>query len=305
ARVRASPSPRPARRNGIPHSSPVPAAFESRPRGVQLGRELPRPRADTPRSPAAARPLVGQRRASTAPPPPHPARRRSASTRSQADVPAQSISAHVRIAASRPAQRTQAVYGRSGAVKRVSRPVPPHPPQRSPPQRTSALPPSLRTLKSAPTRRRRRSQRHPTPHVPAPHHVVRPIKRPLAHAAQTPGTRRRSPSRPPTHIGRCVAVRARSARASRVAGRGTGGARGNAATESAMSARARSNARTLLAGDRGPRAACGNAARRGSAGTQHAAGQRDGEAPASGAVWGGPGRCDFGRESGRVRRKDT
>ncbi|KAJ7082737.1 hypothetical protein B0H15DRAFT_852571, partial [Mycena belliarum] len=141
------------RHNDIPHSSPVPAAFESRAGGVRLGRELPRPRADTPRSPAAAaRPL--------------------------------------------------AVYGRSGAVKRVSRPVPPRPPQRSPPQRTSALPP-------LPPHAQIRPNAPPPPFpttshaAPAPHPLPtkshpfrRPIKRPLAHAAQTPGTRRRCPSRP-------------------------------------------------------------------------------------------------------------
>ncbi|KAJ7082741.1 hypothetical protein B0H15DRAFT_852600, partial [Mycena belliarum] len=188
--------------NVLPHALQTPAIKKLTGKRVVLASASPRRKAIlsvcVPH--LSSRPLVGRRRAWRAPPPPHPARRKSPTTRSLADVPAQSISAHVRIAALRPARRAQAVYGRSGAVKGVSRLVPPRPPQRSPPQRTSALPPSLRMFKSAPTRRRRRSQRPPTPHVPAPHHVVRPIKRPLAHAAQTPGTRRRCPSRPPTSL---------------------------------------------------------------------------------------------------------
>ncbi|KAJ7082751.1 hypothetical protein B0H15DRAFT_852649, partial [Mycena belliarum] len=159
--------------NGNPHSSPCPPPPSRAPAAYDWGESCPVPAPTPPVRPPLqpGHSSAGVERGGSSLP--NAARRRSASTRSQADVPAQSISAHVRIAASRLAS--------------AQPPLPPHAQIRP-----DAPPPPFPTTSHA----------APAPH-PLPtksHPFRRPIKRPLAHAAQTPGTRRRCPSRPPTSL---------------------------------------------------------------------------------------------------------
>ncbi|KAJ7082746.1 hypothetical protein B0H15DRAFT_852629, partial [Mycena belliarum] len=162
-----------------PSSRPVPPTQtpEQGP-NTRLGVAAPAPRARRLRV-APPRRTTGTRAAPS--PRRHPpfARRCTATSR-----PASSVDCASAAAPRTPQVRIDAIPG-----GRARAAVPPAPPstRSNPPQRAAAaVPPS--------------SHAAPAPH-PLPtksHPFRRPIKRPLAHAAQTPATRRRCPSRPPT-----------------------------------------------------------------------------------------------------------